>query len=72
MSDTEETMESTKQDSIALHGRQKAKKLKEVLAAHKGEIHIVAIQDFPDPAFLIAHRRRKAQVSRNLKLAKQQ
>ena len=49
MSDTEETMENTKQDSMALHGSQKVKKLKEVLEVHKGEIHIVAIQDFPDP-----------------------
>jgi len=32
-----------------LHDSQKVSKLKTVLEAHKGETHIIAIQDFPDP-----------------------
>ena len=49
MSDTEEIMENAKQNSAELHSSQKIKKLKDVLEAHRGETHIIAIQDFPDP-----------------------
>ncbi len=35
--------------SRELHDNQKVKKLQEVLEAHKGESHIIAIQDYPDP-----------------------
>lgn len=35
--------------TTALHDGQKVGKLKAVLEAHKGETHVIAIQDFPDP-----------------------
>lgn len=46
-------------NSLALHSSQKTTKLKEFLEAHKGETHIIAIQDFPDPdaiASALAHQ----------------
>jgi len=42
-------MENTNQSSTELQRSQKVKKLQEVLEAHKGETHILAIQDYPDP-----------------------
>lgn len=45
--------------SAALQDSQKVTKLKVVLEAHRGETHIVAIQDFPDPdaiASAFAHK----------------
>ncbi len=44
-------MENLQKNSstAALHDSQKVNKLKTVLEAHKGETHIIAIQDFPDP-----------------------
>jgi nanoRNase/pAp phosphatase (c-di-AMP/oligoRNAs hydrolase) len=44
-------MENLQKNSstAALHDSQKVSKLKTVLEAHKGETHIIAIQDFPDP-----------------------
>ncbi len=60
MPGTERIIEnSTKQDTASLRGSQKIEKLREVLEAHQGETHIVAIQDFPDPdaiASAVAHR----------------
>ncbi|MCP4399242.1 MAG: bifunctional oligoribonuclease/PAP phosphatase NrnA [bacterium] len=52
-------MENAKLDTVALRGSQKFEKLQELLDAHRGETHIVAIQDFPDPdaiASAVAHR----------------
>ena len=49
MSDTDDVKENVKQTTAALHGSQKVEKLRDVLEAHRGETHIVAIQDFPDP-----------------------
>jgi nanoRNase/pAp phosphatase (c-di-AMP/oligoRNAs hydrolase) len=41
---------SQKNSSTAvLHDSQKVNKLRTVLESHKGETHIIAIQDFPDP-----------------------
>ncbi|MBD3307656.1 bifunctional oligoribonuclease/PAP phosphatase NrnA [candidate division KSB3 bacterium] len=54
MSDTEEKLESTNQNSAELQGNQKVKKLKDVLEAHRGETHIIAIQDYPDPDAIAA------------------
>ncbi len=55
----EEVIENAKLDTVALRGSQKFEKLQELLDAHRGETHIVAIQDFPDPdaiASAVAHR----------------
>ncbi|MDY0094802.1 MAG: bifunctional oligoribonuclease/PAP phosphatase NrnA [Candidatus Vecturithrix sp.] len=53
MSDTtaemEEVIETVKPSSVELQVSQKIKKLNDVLEAHRGETHIIAIQDFPDP-----------------------
>ncbi len=54
MAETEDMKETTNQTSTELHGSQKTKKLKEVLEAHKGETHIIAIQDYPDPDAIAA------------------
>ena len=51
--------EIVKLSTAALHGSQKIEKFRETLEAHKGETHIVAIQDYPDPdaiASSVAHR----------------
>ena len=51
--------EIVKLNTAALHGSQKIEKFRETLEAHKGETHIVAIQDYPDPdaiASAVAHR----------------
>ena len=51
--------EIVKLNTAALHGSQKIEKFRETLEAHKGETHIVAIQDYPDPdaiASSVAHR----------------
>lgn len=59
MAETQDIKESIKQDSTTLHGKQKVEKLREVLEAHRGETHVVAIQDIPDPdaiASAVAHR----------------
>ncbi len=60
MPETEGILEnSNKLDTASLRGSQKIEKFREVLEAHKGETHIVAIQDFPDPdaiASAVAHR----------------
>lgn len=51
--------EIVKLSTAALHGSQKIEKFRETLEAHKGETHIVAIQDYPDPdaiASAVAHR----------------
>ena len=62
MAATEEKKEvkgSSKQNTAVLRRMQKAEQLHEVLEAHRGETHIVAIQDFPDPdaiASAVAHR----------------
>jgi nanoRNase/pAp phosphatase (c-di-AMP/oligoRNAs hydrolase) len=40
---------SKNSSTAALQDSQKVSKLKAVLEAHKGETHIIAIQDFPDP-----------------------
>jgi len=44
-------MENLQKNSstAVLHDSQKVSKLKTVLESHKGETHIIAIQDFPDP-----------------------
>ena len=58
-SEPEEVSENAKLDTVALRGSQKFEKLRELLEAHRGETHIVAIQDFPDPdaiASAVAHR----------------
>ena len=50
---------AAKQDSATLNDQQRVKKLQAVLEAHRGETHIIAIQDFPDPdaiASAFAHR----------------
>lgn len=47
-------MENTNQSSTELQGSQKVKKLQEVLETHKGETHIIAIQDYPDPDAIAA------------------
>ncbi len=50
---------AAKQDSATLNDQQRVKKLQSVLEAHRGETHIIAIQDFPDPdaiASAFAHR----------------
>lgn len=47
--DMEEVVETMKPSSAELQVSQKIKKLKDVLDAHRGETHIIAIQDFPDP-----------------------
>lgn len=50
MSDADKDMtESTSQNSRERQDSQKAKKLQDVLETHKGETHIIAIQDYPDP-----------------------
>ncbi len=53
MSDTtaemEEVIETVKPSSVELQVSQKIKKLNDVLEVHRGETHIIAIQDFPDP-----------------------
>ncbi len=50
MSDAEkEKLEGTSQNSRELQDTQKVKKFQEALEAHKGETHIIAIQDYPDP-----------------------
>ncbi|GAK61340.1 phosphoesterase RecJ domain protein [Candidatus Vecturithrix granuli] len=49
IADMEEVVETVKPSSAELQISQKIKKLKDVLEAHRGETHIIAIQDFPDP-----------------------
>ena len=49
IADMEEVVETVKPSSSELQVSQKIKKLKDVLEAHRGETHVIAIQDFPDP-----------------------
>jgi len=45
--------------TAALQDSQKVSKLEAVLEAHKGETHVIALQDFPDPdaiASAFAHK----------------
>jgi len=41
--------EHTNLNSATFHDNQKVKKLRKVFKAHKGETHIIVLQDVPDP-----------------------